>query len=174
LRSDALRCVCSRLEGSFPNPRTQPEQSARNTSLKAELLRTQTARRYDTARLSRIATLKYPLEYDRCLGFALWLDRKNGVAWAQGTQEYRPMGAAVIAIKGQFRNRDFRQTQERPRDLEDSFAGFFGSLEEINVFLRSGASAKRRITPVLYRSGGTSIAAVLCNPAATSGKIPRR
>ena len=41
------------------------------------------------------------------MGFALWLDTPARVAWAQGTQEYRAMGAAVIAINGQFRHRDF-------------------------------------------------------------------
>lgn len=87
------------------------------------------------------------------MGFALWLDRENGLAWAQGTQEYRPMGAAVIAIKGQFRHRDFRQTQARPAKLEKSFAGFFGSLEEVNAFLRSRAERKTRATPVMYRDG---------------------
>jgi hypothetical protein len=108
------------------------------------------------------------------MGFALWLDRGNGLAWAQGTQEYRPMGAAVIAITGQFRNRDFDQTRDRPANLERAFVGFFGSLEEVNVFLKSGGERKMRATPVLYRSGGTSSAVADCNPAATSGKMPRR
>ena len=84
------------------------------------------------------------------------------------------MGAAVIAITGQFGHRDFRQTRVRPAALEKSFAGFFGSLEEVNAFLRAGAETKPRATPVLYRSGGTSMADVVSNPAATSGKIPRR
>ena len=108
------------------------------------------------------------------MGFALWLDRENGLAWAQGTQEYRPMGAAAIAITGQFRHRDFEQTRERPAYLERSFVGFFGSLEEVNVFLKSGGDRKMRATPVLYRSGGTSSAAADCKPEATSGRIPRR
>ena len=85
------------------------------------------------------------------MGFALWLDRKNRLAWAQGTQEYRPMGAAVIAINGQFRNRDFRQTRSRPAGLDQSFAGLFGSLEEINALLRSGALRKPRATPAHLR-----------------------
>ncbi|HTS76093.1 MAG TPA: hypothetical protein VMG40_07810 [Bryobacteraceae bacterium] len=85
------------------------------------------------------------------MGFALWLDRENLLAWAEGTQEYRPMGAAVIAITGQFSLRDFRQDHARPETLEKSFAGFFGSLEEVNVFLRSGVVAKTRATPVLFR-----------------------
>jgi hypothetical protein len=85
------------------------------------------------------------------MGFALWLDSKNRLAWAQGTQEYRPMGAAVIAITGQFRIRDFKQTQACPRELRSSFAGFFGSLEEVNELLRSRAKVKRRTTPTYAR-----------------------
>jgi len=71
------------------------------------------------------------------MGFGLWIDLDNGLAWAQGTHEYRPMGAAVIATTDQFRHRDFRQTRRRPRVLQNSFAGFFGSLEEVNARLRS-------------------------------------
>ncbi len=85
------------------------------------------------------------------MGFGLWLDRENRLAWAEGTQEYRPMGAAVIAITGQFSHRDFRQTRARPAKLEKSFAGFFGSLEEVNAFLRSGARAAMRTTPAVFR-----------------------
>jgi hypothetical protein len=86
------------------------------------------------------------------MGFAVWLDRENRMAWAEGTQEYRPMGAAVIAITGQFGHRDFVKTRARPAQLEKSFAGFFGSLEEVNVFLRAGARAKIRSTPALFRN----------------------
>ena len=86
------------------------------------------------------------------MGFAVWIDRENGLAWAQGTQEYRPMGAAVIAITGQFRHRDFEQARRHPAHLENSFAGFFGSLEEVNVFLRQGAARMPRATPALYRA----------------------
>ena len=85
------------------------------------------------------------------MGFALWLDRKNRLAWAQGTQEYRPMGAAVIAITGQFRHRDFHQTQTHPPKLDKCFTGFFGSLEEVNEFLRSRPESKRRSTPAYVR-----------------------
>ena len=81
------------------------------------------------------------------MGFALWLDDENRLAWAQGTQEYRPMGAAVIAITGQFRNLDFHQTQTRPSHLGGAFVGFFGSLEEVNQFLHSRPKIKRRSTP---------------------------
>jgi len=70
------------------------------------------------------------------VGFALWIDTVHGLAWAQGTHEYRPLGTAVIADTDQFRHRDFRQRRRRPPQLEQSFAGFFGSLEEVNVRLR--------------------------------------
>ena len=85
------------------------------------------------------------------MGFALWLDDENRLAWAQGTQEYRPMGAAVIAITGQFRHRDFLQRQSCPPRLERSFAGFFGSLEEVNQFLRSRPKRTRRSAPAYVR-----------------------
>lgn len=85
------------------------------------------------------------------MGFALWLDDRNRLAWAQGTQEYRPMGAAVIAINGQFRHRDFSSRRARPAQLANSFAGFFGSLEEVNQFLRSRPRRKARTTPHIAR-----------------------
>jgi hypothetical protein len=81
------------------------------------------------------------------VGFAVWLDDANRLAWAQGTQEYRPMGAAVIAITGQFRHRDFQQRRGRPLHLTNAFAGFFGSLEEVNEFLRTRPRIKNRGTP---------------------------
>jgi hypothetical protein len=81
------------------------------------------------------------------MGFGLWIDPENGLAWAQGTHEYRPMGTAVIAFTDQFRHRDFRQTRKRPGALKNSFAGFFGSLEEVNVKLRSRPRWKMRTTP---------------------------
>jgi hypothetical protein len=43
------------------------------------------------------------------MGFALWIDAEQDLAWAQGTHEYRPMGTAVIALASQFRHSDFRQ-----------------------------------------------------------------
>ena len=38
------------------------------------------------------------------MGYELWIDRD--LAWARGTYEYRPMGAAVIAASDLFRARD--------------------------------------------------------------------
>jgi hypothetical protein len=81
------------------------------------------------------------------MGFALWIDAEPGLAWAQGTHEYRPLGTAVISFTDQFRARDFRQTRQRPAHLKDAFAGFFGSLEEVNVYLRSEPRVKLRATP---------------------------
>jgi hypothetical protein len=83
------------------------------------------------------------------VGFGLWLDEANRVAWTQGTQEYRAMGAAVIAITGQFGNRDFHPLRSCPRELKNSFAGFFGSLEEVNRQLR--VRRKLRVTPAHVR-----------------------
>jgi hypothetical protein len=81
------------------------------------------------------------------MGFALWVDREQGQVWARGTHEYRPMGTAVIATTDQFRHRDFRQTRGIPERLRSSFVGFFGSLEEVNVRLRSPIRFRRRATP---------------------------
>ena len=85
------------------------------------------------------------------MGFAVWIDDANRLVWAQGTQEYRPMGSAVIAVTGQFRHRDFDQRRVKPAKLHRAFVGFFGSLEDVNRFLRSRRSAKRRETPAFVR-----------------------
>ena len=81
------------------------------------------------------------------MGFALWIDAEPGLAWAQGTHEYRPLGAAVVSFTDQFRARDFRQSRRRPRHLDQAFVGFFGSLEEVNVWLRSPIRRNLRATP---------------------------
>jgi hypothetical protein len=85
------------------------------------------------------------------MGFALWIDAKNGLAWAQGTHEYRPMGSAVIASTDQFRHRDFRKARCPPAHLRRSFVGFFGSLEEVNARLliqhKLWRKWRRRATP---------------------------
>ncbi len=85
------------------------------------------------------------------MGFAVWLDEENRTAWAQGTHEYRPMGAAVIAMSDQFRHRDFRQTRRPPAHLRVAFVGFFGSLETVNEYLRSATPRRRRLTPAHLR-----------------------
>jgi hypothetical protein len=81
------------------------------------------------------------------VGFAVWIDREGGYSWAQGTHEYRPMGTAVVSKQDQFRPRDFRQTRRRPEHLEKAFAGFFGSLEEVNVNLRARRTWRLNATP---------------------------
>lgn len=81
------------------------------------------------------------------MGFALWIDSGAGLAWAQGTHEYRPMGTAVIARTDQFRHGDFHKTRRRPTRLENSFAGFFGSLEDLNATLRTRSDWELRWTP---------------------------
>jgi hypothetical protein len=85
------------------------------------------------------------------VGFGLWIDREGGVAWAQGTHEYRPMGAAAVAITDRFRVRDFRQRRRRPAYLQRSFAGFFGSLEEVNHHLARRGAWKLGVTPIHVR-----------------------
>jgi hypothetical protein len=85
------------------------------------------------------------------MGFALWIDRD--LAWAEGTHEYRPMGAAVVAVTDRFRLRDFRAGRRSPVRRERGFVGLFGSLEEVNEYLsrRAGRSgeAERQIPPWL-------------------------
>jgi len=85
------------------------------------------------------------------MGFAVWIDAEDGLAWALGTHEYRPMGSAVIASTDQFRHRDFRKTRRPPARLRRSFVGFFGSLEEVNARLliqhKMQRKWRRRATP---------------------------
>ena len=68
------------------------------------------------------------------MGFYLWLD--DELAWAQGTYEYRPMGAAVIASSDLFRRRDFNPRQQSfpPRDAV--YAGQFASIGHLNAELK--------------------------------------
>ena len=81
------------------------------------------------------------------MGFAVWIDAENGLAWARGTHEYGPMGSAVIASTDQFRHRDFRQSRRLPLNLRPCFVGFFGSLEEVNARIRARKKWKARATP---------------------------
>ena len=80
------------------------------------------------------------------MGFGVWIDEDERIAWAQGTHEYRPLGTAAVAITDQFRPRDFRPTRRLPPRLQSRFAGFFGSLEEVNDYLR-GPRPRRRLGP---------------------------
>lgn len=62
------------------------------------------------------------------------------------------MGCAAIAVTDQFRLVDFRQVRRHPSNLVDSFAGFYGSLEEVNSRLRERSPWKLRATPFLATS----------------------
>jgi hypothetical protein len=66
------------------------------------------------------------------MGFALWT--ANGLAWAQGTHEYKPMGAAVISATDLFRARDFNSGREVPERLAD-YVGLFASIGDVNDWL---------------------------------------
>lgn len=80
------------------------------------------------------------------MGFALWIDRD--VAWAEGTHEYRPLGAAVVAVTDRFRVRDFRPSRRCPARRDRCFVALFGSLEELNEYLaRHGRDGTARMTP---------------------------
>jgi len=68
------------------------------------------------------------------MGFALWIE--GDIACAYGTHEYRPMGAAIIGVRGQFTQRDFRPQRRLPRRDSRAFAGYFASIGEMNEFLR--------------------------------------
>ncbi|HEX4751062.1 MAG TPA: hypothetical protein VH302_16090 [Bryobacteraceae bacterium] len=81
------------------------------------------------------------------MGFALWMDADNGIAWVQGTHEYRPLGTAALSYLGQFRRGDFRRDLRRPRELDANFVGFFGSLETVNEFLHEKNASAFRRTP---------------------------
>lgn len=82
------------------------------------------------------------------MGFALWTDEHY--AWAQGTHEYRPMGAAVISRLGVFTPRDFRRTLRPPGRYDPRFRGYFASLGEMNDWLRRrGPRRVRRGSPAM-------------------------
>ena len=72
------------------------------------------------------------------MGFALWL--VDDSAWAQGTHEYKPMGAAVIAGTQLFRRRDFSRQRNSPTRKAEGFQGLFASLEHLNAHLRKTRS----------------------------------
>ena len=77
------------------------------------------------------------------MGFALWVDRD--VAWAEGTYEYRALGAAVISCTDLFRAADFKRERRAPGD--GSFVGYFASLGQVNEYLgkrRWGKGRQRR------------------------------
>ena len=82
------------------------------------------------------------------MGFGLWIDERERVAWACGTHEYRPMGAAVIGARGVFTPRDFQHRRRAPPREDPRFTGHFASLGQMNDFLarfrrRSQANQKK-------------------------------
>ena len=82
------------------------------------------------------------------MGFALWTDRD--CVWAQGTHEYKPMGAAVIAASDLFRQQDFVSGRRCPSRLDRSFAGLFASLGDLNHHLRAVKKQRRVRTTAAY------------------------
>ncbi|MBM3814781.1 MAG: hypothetical protein FJW20_24410 [Acidimicrobiia bacterium] len=83
------------------------------------------------------------------MAFALWVDAET--AWAEGTHEYRPMGAAVIASTDLFQPRDFRPRRRRRSRRDAAFQGLFASLEEVNQFLRDSRPHKKGSQSALAR-----------------------
>jgi hypothetical protein len=67
------------------------------------------------------------------VGFHLWFDGE--LAWAQGTYEYRPMGAAVISKSDLFRRRDFNSRRKLKTSPGAEYAGQFASLGHLNAQL---------------------------------------
>lgn len=78
------------------------------------------------------------------MGFELWIGRE--IAWARGTYEYRPMGAAVIAASDLFRARDFHPRHEVPGNGERAYLGQFASIGALNAEMR----LRRGLTPGLH------------------------
>ena len=76
------------------------------------------------------------------MGYELWIDRD--LAWARGTYEYRPMGAAVIAASDLFRARDFHPRPGVPASGE--YLGQFASVGAVN------AELQRRRVPYFHMS----------------------
>lgn len=76
------------------------------------------------------------------MGFALWIEENQAVA--QGTHEYRPMGAAVIAAGCVFTARDFNRRRRAPNRYDPRFVGLFASLGEMNDWLKKRARRQGR------------------------------
>ena len=76
------------------------------------------------------------------MGFYLWLDEDS--AWAQGTYEYRPMGAAVIARSDLFRRQDFSPRRKPHPGSTAEFAGQFASLGHLNAQMEKRRKSLRR------------------------------
>jgi hypothetical protein len=68
------------------------------------------------------------------MGFALWV--RDGIARAEGTHEYRPMGIAIISKTDLFRASDFRPRLSQVEPSDRDFAGYFASIHHLNHFLK--------------------------------------
>jgi len=79
------------------------------------------------------------------MGFALWIEKE--LAWAAGTYEYRPFGAAVISRTDLFRQRDFDVDRKPPPLGDVSFAGYFASLGDVNAYLKAVRSEQGPVRP---------------------------
>ena len=75
------------------------------------------------------------------MGFSLWI--AGDIAWAQGTCESRPVGAAVISVTDLFKRRDFRPLNRPPSVFDSSYVGLFASLGDLNAELRTRITRKR-------------------------------
>jgi hypothetical protein len=75
------------------------------------------------------------------VGFALWT--AAGLAWAQGTHEYKPMGAAVISATDLFRQRDFDPRRRVPEKTA-TYVGLFASIVDLNDWLEKMYHNTRR------------------------------
>ena len=83
------------------------------------------------------------------MGFALWVE--DGVARAEGTHEYRPMGIAVISTFDLFRAADFRPRPSSGTVPSDRhFAGYFASIGHLNDYLRKRRKPKRNDQPTAH------------------------
>ena len=74
------------------------------------------------------------------MGFELYIS--GGIARAEGTHEYRPMGSAVISVTDLFRARDFNPRRPGTKDRGNHFAGFFASLVDLNDYLQRSRRAR--------------------------------
>jgi hypothetical protein len=76
------------------------------------------------------------------MGYYLWIE--GDLAWAQGTYEYRPAGAAVISARDTFRRRDFSPRRKAPRPWGSTYIGQFASLGQLNMELREKRRGRKK------------------------------
>ena len=74
------------------------------------------------------------------MGFHLWIE--DDVAWAQGTYECGPMGAATVSTSDLFRHRDFRSRLRPPGGAQ--YLGEFASIGQINAELIKRRKPRRQ------------------------------